>query len=149
MVPKELHHLLARPALVVHAGILDQAARPKLLARQPLEVAIRILVEADFLSQSFGIQRPPLDVRGVGGMLPEGWKIGHLLLDGQLHVMPGDAFVVRDRLDLGKLTMLEVPGVYIHLSRAGAIGRPLKVTRPGGFLLPKRLHGYDLELGLW
>src|SRR5580704_10812096 len=64
-------HLLPRPMLGVDPRVDHQSNRTPHLVFEPTVVAVRILIEPDLLAESLGIERPPLDERGIPAMLPE------------------------------------------------------------------------------
>ena len=100
MLVEEVDHLLARPVLVVHAGVEHQPIGAQQFIGQMAVVAQRVLIETDFLAEPLGIQRPAFDVGGVAGLLAERRQVRQRLRDRDLHVMAGHAFVVRGRFDV-------------------------------------------------
>ena len=55
---KYLHHLVARPVLIMNSGIHHQANGAQLLVFDPALIVVRVLVEPDLFPQLLGIQRP-------------------------------------------------------------------------------------------
>src|ERR1700735_1940161 len=79
------------------------------LRRETAIVRDRILIEADLLAKLLRIQSPAFDVRiEAKPMKAELRQASKLLLDGELHVVPGNAFVVSDRLVVDKRAFGEV-----------------------------------------
>ena len=75
MVVEVIDHLLAAPALRVHAGIDDQPNGAPDVALQAAVVGVGVLVEAHLLAQPLGVQPPSLDVRRIMLMLAEGGRV--------------------------------------------------------------------------
>ena len=69
-------HLIAAPALVVHAGIDNQANGAEELGVEAAVVGDGVGVEADFLAQLFGIKRPAF---GVGRVASAETELGKTL----------------------------------------------------------------------
>ena len=84
--------------LVVEAGVDHQADGAQHLVLQAAVVVVGVLVEADLLAEPLGVERPALDEGGVAALLAERRQRRQLLGDRELHVMAGDALVVRGRL---------------------------------------------------
>src|SRR4029077_738479 len=70
---EKVDHLLARPMLVMHAGIEHQADGAQHFIRQAAVIRVGILVEPDIFSETLGIERPALNVTGVAGLLAK-WR---------------------------------------------------------------------------
>ena len=122
MLVEKRHHLLAGPMFVVRSGIHHQTNRAQHLIGKPPVVRIGILIKADILAELFGVQRPALDVRCVAGLLAEGRKTGQRLRNGDLHVVPRNALVVRGGLHVDQRAVLEIVGVDVNDSRTRAVG---------------------------
>ena len=73
---EEIDHLLARPLLVVEAGIHHQPDGAQHLVLQMAVVAVGVLVEADLLAEPLGVERPALDEGGVARLLAERRQLG-------------------------------------------------------------------------
>ncbi|EEF25620.1 conserved hypothetical protein [Ricinus communis] len=121
MVVEEVHHLLAVPVLVMQARVHHQADRAQHLVLQVAVVAVRVLVEAQFLAQAFRVQRPALRIGGVVALLAEVRQALDLLRHGQLHVVARHALVQRGGFDVDGGTVLEVAGVDHHAAGTLAI----------------------------
>src|SRR5262249_37523880 len=78
---EEIDDLLARPLLRVQAGVDHEPDGAQHLVLKPPEVAVRIAIEADLLSETLGIERPAFDERRVEGLLTHGRKPFELLSD--------------------------------------------------------------------
>ena len=88
--------LIAGPALRVDAGVDDEADGAEELGVEAAVVADGVLIEADFFAELLGVERPAFGVGAEAGVEAELGQALELLLDGELHVMAGDAFVVGD-----------------------------------------------------
>src|ERR1051325_2066669 len=146
VVAEKLHDLVARPLLVVQSGVDHQPDRAQHFVIQSSIVAVRIVVVADFLPQPLRIERPPFDEGGVAALLPELRQVGQLLLNRELHVMSGDAFVIRRRLGRQRLARRGLVRVHVHAPGTRAVRRAGLVRRAGGLFLAERLHRHDLDL---
>src|ERR1051326_5016536 len=104
----EVDDLIARPVHVVNAGIDDETHRAEKLRSQTTVVRAGILIEPDFLPELLGIQRPTFRVSRVAAVLAELGESRQRLLNRELHVMAGNAFVIRDRFVVDHRAVLEV-----------------------------------------
>src|SRR5205085_7409946 len=73
-------------------------------------------------------------------------EAGQLLGDGNLHVMAGDALVVRGRLHGDGLARPRLARVHLDAARAGAVGGAGLVLRPRRLLLAEGLGRDDDDL---
>ncbi len=82
----------------MNAGVDDEANGAKELGVEAAVVADGILIEADFFAKLLGVERPAFGVCAEACVEAELGQALELLLDGELHVMAGDAFVIGDGL---------------------------------------------------
>ena len=85
--PEKIDCLLTRPALVVHAGVDDEAHRPPHFVSERAESRVRIIVEAEFIAQALAVKAPALGERGKPGIAPECRHVGQLHLQRNLQMM--------------------------------------------------------------
>ena len=74
-----LHHLVARPFLVVDTRVDHQPDGPPHIRFESSVVRIRILIKPDVFAQVLGVERPPLNKRRVPAKFAERRHIGLLL----------------------------------------------------------------------
>src|SRR5438477_348695 len=84
--------------LVLHgyAGADDAPDGAEQFGVEATVVADGILVEADLFAELLGVEGPALGVGAEAGVEAEFGQALELLLDGELHVVTGNAFVVGD-----------------------------------------------------
>ena len=81
------------------AGVDDEADGAEEFRGETAVVADGVLVEADVFAELLGVESPAFGVGGEASAVEaELGQAFELLLDGELHVMAGDAFVVGDGL---------------------------------------------------
>ncbi len=143
-----IHHLLASPVLGVNSRIDDQPDRAPDIRLQSSVVAVRVLVEADILAQSFAVETPAFRIRREVLLLAKLRQSRQLLGDRDLQVMSGNPLVIRDRLHRGQRSLREVVGIHIHPARSLSVLTALVVVRGGLILLDVCRHRKHLELRL-
>src|ERR1035437_6488153 len=103
----------------------DQTNGAEKLRREASIIRNRILVETYLFTQLLGVKRPSFDVRiKAETVQPEFRQARKLLLDGKLHVMSGNAFVIGDSLIIDQRALRKVRGRDHHAARPLAVGRP-------------------------
>ena len=117
VLAEEVHHLLAAPVLVMHAGVHYQPDGAPHLVFQPAVFAVRVLIETDVLAQPLGVKRPAFGVRVIASVLAEGRNVGQLLRNGKLQMVPGNAFVIGDGFHVQQQAVLGI--VLVHVDAAG------------------------------
>src|SRR5271165_1989565 len=148
MVMEILHNLLTRPVLVVQSGIDDQPNRAQHLIFQAPKIAVRILIEPDFLPEPLGIQRPTLTVGAIPAMLPECRQILDLLRDGALQMVARNALVVSGRFNADHRALFRLTGIYLDVPGTRSVWRARNVLRSGSILLAELLHWHHDQVGL-
>jgi len=88
---EELDRLLARPALVVQAGVDDEPHGAPHLVGELAELVVGILVEPHFLAEALAVQRPALDERRRLEAAAEPRLVAEFLRERDLQVVPGTA----------------------------------------------------------
>src|SRR4029077_18928760 len=109
---KKVDHLLARPMLVMHAGIEHRADSAQHFIREAAVIRVGILIEADIFSEALGIKRPSFDVTGVAGLLAKRRQTGQSLRDGNLQVVAGNTLVVCSGFHVHERAVGKVAGVH-------------------------------------
>src|SRR6476620_7037570 len=113
--------LLPRPALRVDARIGHQPPGTQNLHAQPAEIRIGIGVEPHLFAELFGIETPTFRIRDYPAETAEGGNLAERVLDRPLEVMPGDALVISERLDLVPRHCLEVVEIDVINARARTV----------------------------
>lgn len=133
----------------MHARVDDPADGSPDFILQASVVAVRVLVETDFLPQSFGVKGPAFRVGiEVESKAAERREIGEFLRNGKLQVMPRNTFVIGDSFDVQQKALLrrifvdvDTPGARAGAGTDGVIGWDASGRA-------KFLHGDDIELVL-
>src|SRR5512141_1136386 len=114
------------------SGVDHQAYGAKQFRGKSSVVGNRILIEADFLTQLFGIQSPAL---GVGveskSVQPEFRQTLKLLLNGKLHVVTRDALVIGNGFVVDERALRVIGCGHNNASRALAVGGTSHVVSGG------------------
>src|SRR5690606_26551735 len=137
------------PALGVHAGIHHQADGAPHFRHQAAVLGVRVLVGVGhLLGQPLGVQAPAFGVGGGELLGAEGGDVLELLGNRDLHVVAGQALVVRDHLQFG-------PGHGVHVREVGvvdawarAVGSGGVVVLGGAVLLAEGFHAAHLQVSL-
>ncbi len=104
------------------AGVDDEADGAEELGVEAAVVADGVLVEADLFAELLGVEGPAFGVGAEAGVKAELRQALELLLDRELHVMAGDAFVVGDGLVFEQGAVGEVAGGDADAAGAFAVG---------------------------
>ena len=88
------HGLFAGPTFGVNSGVDDQTNRAHQFEIEAPIIRGRILKKPDLLTEGLGINRPAFCVGIIDDVEAKLGQTGQALLDGDLQVMAGDAFVV-------------------------------------------------------
>ncbi len=128
--------LLAGPAHVVKAGVDDEADGAEEFRVEAAVVADGVLVEADLLAELFRVKCPALDVGGgaAAAEFSEARQAGEPLLNGELHVVAGNALMIGDGFVVDEGTLREVGGGDGDAAGVFAVGRAGLVVGAGGGL---------------
>ena len=110
---KVLDHLVARPMIRVNAGVDDQANVAPHFVFEAAIFAIGILISIHLIRESLGVQRPPFDKGCVPAISAEFRKTGQFLRQRNLQMMPRNALMIGDCLDVQQQAMLGI--VFIDI----------------------------------
>src|SRR6266850_3607071 len=88
-----IDRLLPGPAHRIHACVHDQADGPPYFVGELTKPRVRIFVKAHFASETFRVQPPALDERGITAVFAKFGRLLHLLRQGNLQVMARNRFV--------------------------------------------------------
>src|SRR5207253_2057052 len=114
----------------------------KKFGRQASVIGDRVVVEANLFAEFLGVQGPAFNVSVEAETVqPEFRQSGELLLNGELHVMAGNALVIGDGLVVDGGPVGEVGGCYDDAPGALAVGRAGDVMRGSRRL--KGRNGFD------
>ena len=106
------------------AGVDDETDGAEELGVEAAVVADGVLVEADLFAELLGVERPAFGVGAKAGVETELGQTCELLLNRDLHVMAGDAFVVGDGLVEQQRSVGEVAGGDDDAPGSFAVGCP-------------------------
>ena len=112
------------------------------------EIRVGIAETAHLLAQPLGVQPPALDVGREPHLSAERRHARELLRDRNLHVMPGNAFVIRDTLHVELRHRAHVDEMHVIRSGTRAVGCSLLVMLRGARQLAKRFDALDHEPAL-
>ena len=144
MVVKEVNHLLPRPVFIVEAGIHDQPDCAQHVVLQVPVIAVGILKESHLFAQALRVKSPTLGVGSVILVLAERRKLRQFLCDRDLHVVAGNALVIRGGFYVQRGALFEVAGVHHDMGRPRSILRPFHVVR-GSLFLAELLDRHDFQ----
>src|SRR5208337_3497951 len=94
MVVEKVNDLLARPMLGMEAGVDDEADGTQHIVLKVAVIAVGILVKSEFLTETFGIERPAFGIGRVVFVATEERQLWQLLREGDLYVMAGNSFMI-------------------------------------------------------
>ena len=116
----EFHDLIARPSFGMDSGVHDQAHRAEEFRGEAAVVGDGVLVEANLFAKLLRVKGPAFDVSVEAETVQaELGQPGELLLDGKLHVMAGNAFVIGDGFVIDERAVREIGSG--HDDAAGAL----------------------------
>ena len=93
VIHKEIYRLLPRPALVVHAGIDNEAYRTPHVIGQCAEMGVRVFIESQFVAEALAIQAPAFGECGEVDIFAKLRCFLEFHLQRDLQVMPRDGLV--------------------------------------------------------
>ena len=133
--------LLQIPAQPVDTGVRHQPAGAPHLVAEAAEPLIGGAVEAHLLPEEFGVQAPALDEGGDVDAAPEIGAVRCFLLQGDLQVVAGDAFVQRQGRHLIEAALVQAGGVD-HIAAGDTVLHRAGVVAAGGVVgLDLARHG--------